>query len=571
MRRALNILSEPLPAGTVVFREITGKATTWEEFRGNVACCAAFFAARPEREFLLYTENFLRFCTWFLALLAAEKEVVLLPHVRAGALELLSDRYPVLTTDASESDGLEPSVYAGTRRIFPDPAVLPDSDFTFGPLSGRFVTFFTSGSSAEPKPIRKTFESLAAEVDFHLRGAAIFSEENSTVVASVHAHHMLGMLHRFLCPLTAGLCSDCGTIRSVEDFCTRQNAYEKIRLITTPSFLDKVVAGREFCAFRRNCASIVSSGAALSAETSAATAEIFGVLPYEIFGSTEAGGVAWRQREREADWELFPCVEAETDEIGRPRIFSPFCGNAPFQMQDSIAWTGTRRFELRGRADRLVKIAEHRVSLPEIEARFEAHSFVEQARLLLLDGVPARLGALLVLSAQGRDFLKKRTKSELTACLRAAVGRYFDPSVFPKKIRIVHKIPTNAQGKFSHVELLPFFENNLAEPVAENVRVEKDFASADLTFVSDAFYFQGHFPDFPILPGVVQIHFARIFARMFFGKDLLPKRILKLKFGGMIFPRETVSLELRRVPAGAEFIYRKGGKLCSSGTLIAEN
>ena len=238
-------------------------------------------------------------------------------------------------------------------------------------------------------------------------------------------------------------------------------------------------------------------------------------------------------------------------------------------MQDSTVPAGARRFALLGRLDRLVKVAEHRISLPELEARFEAHPLVENAYALVLPGGRPRLGALLTLSAAGKDFLKKATKRALVARLKEGVGEYFDPVAFPEKIRIVHELPANEQGKILRSAALRFFESNLAEPVTENVRGSGTAVHAELTFIADAIYFQGHFPDFPILPGVVQLHFACVFARRFFGVNLLPVRVSKLKFAHMIFPGETVSLELKRTHSGAEFAYRKAGKLCSAGTLSA--
>lgn len=559
MRGCLNLLDDPLPAGTPVFL-VGADVVPQEEFLGNVARCAAVFAARAEREVVLYSEDFPRFCTWFLALLAAGKDVVLPPHFREGMRERVRALGLPVVTDSE--DGAFPRT--------PPPEAFPEAGFRFGPLRGRTVSFFTSGSTSEPKLIRKAFGTIAAEVDFHLRDAS-FPQGNPVVVASVSAHHMLGMLHRFLVPLTAGLRMSAETLRTVEDLAALRGSAEEIFLVTTPSFLDNVAACRELCAFPRGCAKIVSSGAALRKETASAAREIFGVSPYEIFGSTEAGGVARRQREHGALWELFPCVEAKTDDLGRPLISSPFCGAEPFLMQDAIAWAGARRFELRGRLDRLVKIAERRVSLPEIEARFEEHPFVARAHLLALAGGIPRLGALLTPTAEGRDFLKKNTKRAFVVRLREDVAPRIDSVAFPKKIRVVHEIPTNAQGKFVRADLLSFFEDDVAEPVTENPRLGENSASAELTFVPDSIYFRGHFPGFPILPGVVQTHFACVFAKRFLGAPASPRRIFKLKFSQMIFPGETVLLELERSGNDVKFAYSKEGATCSSGVLKGED
>lgn len=558
MRGNVNLTNANLSEKTPVFIGADGNVERGEFFE-KVARCAAFFARRPEREFALFTENFPLFCTWFLALLAAGKDVVLPPHLREGMQKQLRSRGQILVTDVADAGSFPP----------PFPENLPAENFSFREPDERTVSFFTSGSTSDPKLIRKKFKTIAAEVDFHLREIS-FPGEAPLVVASVSAHHMLGLLHRFLIPLKAGFPMAKKTLGTVEELAEFRERGTKIFLVTTPSFLDKVAAHREWCAFPRNCVRIVSSGAALREETGDAAREIFGISPFEIFGSTEAGGVAFRRREQGSTWTLFPCVNAETDSLGRPLISSPFCGDEPFLMQDAISWTGTRSFELRGRLDRLVKIAEQRVSLPETESRFEKHDFIARAHFLLLDGAQPRLGALLTLTAAGTDFLKKNTKRALVARLKSDLGGDVEPIAFPKKIRIVREIPTNAQGKFVRDDLLPFFESALAEPVTENLRVDENSVSAELTFVPDSIYFRGHFPEVPILPGVVQTHFAYVFAKRFLNVPAAPKRILKLKFVRIISPGETVSLKLERRGNDVAFVYSKAGTPCSSGILVGE-
>ena len=555
----LNLSNANVPANAPVFLGANGIVERGE-FRGNVARCAAFFSRRPEREFALFTENFPRFCTWFLALLAAGKDIVLPPHLREGMRKQLRSRDIPVVTDIADFGAFPP----------PLPKSLPAAeDFRFPDFGGRVISFFTSGSTSDPKLIRKKFETIAAEVDFHLREAT-FPGDAPLVVASVSAHHMLGLLHRFLIPLKAGFPMAEETLISVEDLAELRERGTKIFLVTTPSFLDKVAANRALCAFPRDCVRIVSSGAALRKETADAALEIFGVSPYEIFGSTEAGGVAFRRQERGSTWTLFPCVHAETDALNRPLISSPFCGEEPFLMQDAISLTGTRSFELHGRLDRLVKIAEHRVLLPEIEAGFEKHEFVARAHFLLLDGARPRLGALLEPTVEGAEFLKKNTKRAFVARLKTDLGDDIDPFAFPKKIRIVREIPTNAQGKFVRNELMPLFKSSIAEPVTENLRIDENSVSAELTFVPESIYFRGHFPGVPILPGVVQTHFAYVFAKRFLNVPAAPKRILKLKFVRIISPGETVSLTLERRGNDVAFTYSKAGAPCSSGVLCGE-
>lgn len=655
MRSALNILSEPFPPETVVF--VRGNlervsdtprtapenfvaetpSTTQREFLDRVARCAAFFRDRSELRFALHANDVELFAVWFFALLAARKEIVLPPNARRGTLARLADRCEILVSDEASAadrffDGISrravPENAFAPRALCPLPSALPAApDFRFEPLSGRFVTFFTSGSTAEPKAIRKPFETLAAEADFHARNA-IFSPlcvpaaHDATVpaarpekslppcfVAAVRVNHMLGMLWQLLIPLTLGARIDADFVAVPEEFFARlRRAGGNVFFTASPAFLEKLAESAEFCAFPpRACREIFTAGSELDEKTAGALMQIFGFAPFEIFGSTESGGVASRRQNETRAWSVFAPVEiesveaapveiesvarsvdensggcAEKNDVAGPRnsrlarVASPFCGNAPFLLSDALAPFGAeafpRRFRLLGRTDRLVKIAENRVSLPELEAQFEAHAFVEKAHVLALDGARPALGALLVPSREGKIFLKRAgTKRAFVRRLRDDLDEFFESGAFPKKIRLVNAIPRDDQGKFSRAALLGFFKNNLAEPLLENVSRSENAVHADATFLSDSLYFQGHFPTFPLLPGVVQVYFACVFAERFFGVAVRPTQISRLKFARIIFPNETVSfaLSLAGTPNASVvgFSFKKGERVCSEGTL----
>lgn len=530
-------------------------------FCKDVAAYAAYFKTLRDEKVILFVEEPYLFAVCFFGLLQAQKEVILTPFLNQGAGAYLKEITQTVVTSA-------PFVHED-MHIHSVPMDLPSADWTFVPLSGRFVSFFTSGSTSTPKQIRKAFETLNAEVMFHLQNHPAFFKD-PVLIASIQPFHMYGMLWRLLIPLCAGVPIDADVLYSPEELKQKMETYSSVIFVSTPSFMDKLIKYQHQYDFPQTCVEVISSGSLLREETSAGMHALFKVSPFEVFGSTETGGVAGRRQIKGPFWHLFNEVQTELDADNKLRISSAFCVQNPFQMQDAVQMTAKDTFLLKGRLDRLVKIAEKRVSLPEMEERYAAHPFVERAHLILLDSERPQLGAVLTLTASGKTFLKQHSKKALLALLTTYLNGFFEPGTLPKKTRFVFEIPTNPQGKYTKELILPLFDNNLAEPVLEDVTFSAEKWSARLTFLPDALYFQGHFPDFPILPGVVQVHFAALFRKRFLRQEGWIE-LQKLKFSNLIFPADTVDLTLEKIsPTQTLFTYQKDGKVCSSGIFKKE-
>lgn len=82
-------------------------------------------------------------------------------------------------------------------------------------------------------------------------------------------------------------------------------------------------------------------------------------------------------------------------------------------------------------------------------------------------------------------------------------------------------------------------------------------------------FFDGHFPGFPILPGVVQLAEAQRHAFRMMGREAVLKSVKKMKFVHVIRPGDEVTLELEEKGKGEiAYSFAKGGVPCSSGVLV---
>jgi len=80
-------------------------------------------------------------------------------------------------------------------------------------------------------------------------------------------------------------------------------------------------------------------------------------------------------------------------------------------------------------------------------------------------------------------------------------------------------------------------------------------------------WFHGHFPGTPILPGVVQLHWAVLYARRHLGLDPAVERVTGLKFLRVVRPGAELELDLQWSPEERElrFEYAENQQACSCG------
>jgi 3-hydroxymyristoyl/3-hydroxydecanoyl-(acyl carrier protein) dehydratase len=82
-------------------------------------------------------------------------------------------------------------------------------------------------------------------------------------------------------------------------------------------------------------------------------------------------------------------------------------------------------------------------------------------------------------------------------------------------------------------------------------------------------WFQGHFPGNPVLPGIVQVHWAVIASRFLFSVGSGPHEIKHLKFKSVVTPSRIIELALCRLTENeVQFDYSSLGQQHSQGRLI---
>ncbi|WP_417067224.1 AMP-binding protein [Niveibacterium terrae] len=535
------------PAASEVALTADG-ARSWAHFLGGVACCAARLAARREKRFALFTEDsFLAACALFGAW-AAGKTVVLpgdeLPATRA----LLEGRV---------AGWIDPAAIDCAAPVSALPVI---------PADHPAIEVFTSGSTGEPVAIGKTLAQLEAEVrEIDARWGEQIAGKR--VLATVPHQHFYGLLFRILWPLAANRPFDALRFAFPEPLAARLAEAPAV-LVSSPAFLKRWPDALDLSAAPCPPHAIFSSGGPLPTASSLTLQQRLGCPVFEIFGSSETGGIAWRvQRDDATPWQTHPVVEL--DFSGETlALRSPF-------MPDAAQWYPTSDraeacpggFRLLGRADRIVKVEEKRVSLDAIERSLLATCDVTEARVCpLADG---RLGAVLVLSPAGKAYLAEQGRAALNRHLRSALARSLEAVALPRRWRHVEALPVNAMGKITSASLRALFEDVLQPEVLASGG-SGGLRTFDVLAGEDLLAFRGHFPAMPILPGVVQLDWVIRFARQSFALPGEFSAIEVLKFQQPIRPGMALRIALEWLPARSAVAFRltSGERPLASGRMV---
>ena len=432
------------------------------------------------------------------------------------------------------------------------------------------ISLCTSGSSGEPKRIDKCLRQLGNEVIAleQLWGASL---GDAHILGSVATQHIYGLLLRVLWPLCAGRGFARRALPFPEDLQRVSREHPAFAWVASPALLKRMGDNLDWpglSAVRR----VFSSGGELPAEAAERLHQRLGQWPTEILGSSETGGIAWRQGE--ALWQPFADVVLSQGGDGALRIASPYlpAGHVE-QSADAAEFASDGRFRLLGRLDRTVKLEEKRISLPMLEQALCAHAWVAEARLGVIEEGRAFLGALLVPSAEGLHVLRNQGRRALLEGLRAHLAEHCEAIALPRRWRLLRQLPCNAQGKLPQAEVsaLLLAARSQAPEVLEQAR-EDNQLQLRLAVPLDLPCFTGHFPQTPVLPGVVQLDWAIALAAPLLAANLRFAGMEVLKFQQLVRPGDALQLDLRFEPERGKlyFSYSRAGQACASGRILLE-
>jgi len=106
-------------------------------------------------------------------------------------------------------------------------------------------------------------------------------------------------------------------------------------------------------------------------------------------------------------------------------------------------------------------------------------------------------------------------------------------------------------------------------PVIRKIDRDQQIVEFSLHIPPNTRWFEGHFVDQPIFPGVAQFFWAEYFARQEFSLPACGYQIKSLKFLNMLLPNDHVQLHIENIPEKEswKFKFYNADGIFSSGTV----
>lgn len=511
-----------------------GRQISHADFCRDVSAKAEALVRQPQTDYALYYDAAYPFAVMLFALWHAGKAVWIAANNKPANAEKLMQQGCALLGDWPSGEPLSLPGSAGSLAL----SALD--------LQGSRLTLFTSGSTGQPQAIQKQLWQLQAEVDALEQqwGEAL---ANSQVLATVSHQHIYGLLFKVLWPLAGGRCFHSQIYLNPESLlkaALRSSAPSY--WVASPAQLKRLDDLTPWSEMRRLKA-IFSSGGFLEADA-VRQIEVHGSGPklIDIYGSSETGGIAWREPVNDGRWQAFSGIRITQATGNQHLLQSPYLPkDTPYVLHDKIEFYKDGRFSLLGRSDRIVKIEEKRLSLTEMEQVLEQSDWVGQAHCRLWGDKRVRVASAIILTGLGLDYLNNKGRNALIKALKMHLLDSFETVFLPRKWLFMDRLPLSTQGKIDHDSIASLLAlDSRIYPELQFLSQRDDGVELSLRTQASLLYFAGHFPEMPILPGVTQLAWAENYGKLFFPITQPFSSMEVVKFKKIIRPGDKLTLQL---------------------------
>ena len=542
---------------------ISEDSRTWADFKADVSRLRAALEREKFDAWILNADDIYYFLVAVFAIFQSRKKILFSANRQPEYIREIRTENVGFLNDSGAENSLQIQQVLKTFS--------PEKPWEPFDISKVRASLFTSGTTGAPKEIAKTGAQFENEANaLAKRFGRNFAGRN--FYTTVNHHHIYGMAFGIFVPISAGLPIRRSRFEFPEEI--ERISREPSVIVSSPAFLKRLVSSSQKRIPFKTKPFWLSAGGVLPEDVSGCVETLSGNGVQEIYGCTEAGAIATRRIREGASWfPIFP-NRVSLAENGCLKIQSSYTDTCGFVTGDLGTLHADGSFELLGRADSIVKIEEKRISLFEEENRLRQTGVVRDVRVVPMSGKRQYLAAAIVLNDEGIAKFQGIPKRNVNEFFKERLSGFLENTVLPKKWRYLEELPQDAMGKIRTRDIQALFEI----PESPNFkilkyRLEENRMQVKIVVPETSDYYDGHFPEFKLLPAVVQIDLVLRLFRGLAGKTLVFKRISRAKFMGPIFPEIPVTIESSYFPDSGKLlfgIFSEEGKKLSSGTIELE-
>jgi acyl-coenzyme A synthetase/AMP-(fatty) acid ligase/3-hydroxymyristoyl/3-hydroxydecanoyl-(acyl carrier protein) dehydratase len=552
------------------------KLITWLHFQNDTEKLIGHLQQYQGKRILLYCDDCYSFAVGICAIWFSGAVAVLPPNAKTETLSEIIKGVDCFITDLTFQD-------KKIAVINPFSIESIDKEFIWNKPDKEqlCIEIYTSGSAGNRKIIPKKIKHLEEEI-VTLESVWGNQVQNKEFIATVSHQHIYGFLFKFLWPICSGRIFHSSTYFYPENLLLEMNRIKNCCLISSPAHLKRMPELINIEKFKPLTTVIFSSGGPLNPQTAEIYIDNSGITPIEIFGSTETGGVAWKQHQKgeKPYWQALPGVEVKVDDQDclyvRSAVVSVNSVIEWFRVGDQVEMLSNQKFTLKGRGDRIIKIEEKRLSLEEMERILKNHPQIEDAKVFTLESdadTPKRvsLATVIVLSNKKQSQFYAPEKKRIIQELKVYLNTYFDSVLIPRFWRIVDQFPEDAQGKTPLTVLHQLFAQNnepkITNPEILEETIENNYVLVKFKVPEGLYYLKDHFPKAPIVPGFIQIKWIFDYITKIQRHERFSVKSLEvLKFHKILQPNDIFNCEIRFDIKNRKFVFKTWNdekKFCS--------
>ncbi len=307
----------------------------------------------------------------------------------------------------------------------------------------ELLKIFTGGSTGRPQIWGKTGENIFSESLFLASCFEVTAQD--CIMATIPPYHIYGLLFSVVLPLV----SSASVINKTPSFPNEIVLVAKKEKVTIMASVPAHYRVLRDAKKNMSLRLAFSSAGMLDAADNDAFCRNNKMGVIEVYGSTETGGVAMRNRWCGADlFSPFPTIDWKIV-AGRLAVRSPYISpdlvvdeEGFFIAGDRAEARGINQFSLKGRADTVTKVGGKRVDLEEIRFLIKKAPGVSDCVVVAVPesgGREHQITALIQGHKVRPDMIKKKLANSL------------EPYALPRRIKTVDLIPVKENGKYDWI------------------------------------------------------------------------------------------------------------------------